>query len=60
MKYKVYIVKEGHEINEPSIFIESEFNYGCGFDDIEEAMLNIQRNGENYIHYTILPYIYLT
>lgn len=60
MKYKVYIVKESSIINEPCMFIEAEFNYGCGYDSVEEAMSNIHRDGENYIHYTILPYIYLT
>tara|TARA_R110001592_G_scaffold322937_1_gene601966 strand:+ start:593 stop:796 length:204 start_codon:yes stop_codon:yes gene_type:complete len=60
MKYKVYIVKNGKEVGEPETFIEAEFNYGCGFDDMQEALLYIQRNGNDYIQYTILPYIYMT
>lgn len=60
MKYKIYIVKNGFEVGDPETFIEAEFNYGCGFDDMQEALLEIQRNGDDYVQYTILPYIYMT
>lgn len=60
MKYKVYIVKNSEETGKPDRFIEAEFNYGCGFDDMQEALLAIQRNGNDYVQYTILPYIYMT
>jgi hypothetical protein len=60
MKYKVYIIKNGEEVGKPDRFIEAEFNYGCGFDNMQEALLEIQRNGNDYVQYTILPYIYMT
>lgn len=60
MKYKVYIVKNSVEVGQPDMFIESEFNYGNGFDDMKEAFLAIQRNGLDYVQYTILPYVYMT
>ncbi len=66
MKYKVYIIKNSEEVGKPDRFIEAEFNYGfslffySGFDDMQEALLSIQRNGDDYVQYTILPYIYMT
>ena len=60
MKYKVYIVKNGHEVGEAETFIEADFNFGCGFDDMEEALLSIKSNGYYCKQYTILPYIYMT
>lgn len=59
MKYKVYIIKNGNEVGEPGTFTEAGFNFGCGFDDMKEALLSIQRNGNDYVQYTILPYIYM-
>lgn len=58
MKYKVYLVKTDFDTN-VSTFIEVEFNYGNGFDSIEEAYESIQRNGDDYLNYTILPHICL-
>ena len=60
MKYKVYIVNNSEEVGKPDRFIEAEFNFVFGFDDMQEALLAIQRNGDNYVQYTILPYIFLT
>ena len=60
MKYKVYIVEHSYLVGKPDRFIEAEFNYGRGFDDMQEALLATQRNGDNYVQYTILPYIYMT
>lgn len=53
MKYKVYIINKKK-------LKEADFNYGCGFDTIEEAFGAIKRDGCDYIEYTILPFIYLT
>lgn len=58
MKYKIYQVKND-EVTKVATFIETDFNIGCGFDTIEEAMNRIQTEGEDYIQYTILPYIYM-
>jgi hypothetical protein len=59
MKYKVYILKTD-EITKQAIFIEADFNWGCGFDTIEEANDRIRSRGDDYIHYVILPYVYMT
>jgi hypothetical protein len=59
MKYKVYIVKTDDETKMVT-FIEAEFDCGCGFDTIDEANVRIQSRGDDYVHYTILPYIYMT
>jgi hypothetical protein len=58
IKYKCYKIKID-DITKQSILIESDFNYGCGFDSIEEAIDFIQRNGDDYVQYTFLPYIYM-
>lgn len=58
MKYKVYITKTDETTNQV-IFIEADFNYGCGFGSIEEANNRIQSVGDDYVNYTILPYIYM-
>lgn len=59
MKYKVYIVKTD-DVTNVATFIEADFNYGCGFDTIKEAIESIERHGSDYVNYTILPYIYMT
>ena len=59
MKYKIYIALENDE-NSKNSFIEADFNFGCGFDSIEEAYQRIVSHGYDYVNYTILPYIYLT
>lgn len=59
MKYKVYIVKTDDETKVAQL-IEADFNYDCGFDTIEEANYTIQRKGDDYVNYVILPYIYMT
>lgn len=59
MRYKIYIIKENTENGFPLVFIEADFNYGCGYDSIEEAQKMIEHNGEYYVNYTILPYIYM-
>ena len=59
MKYKVYIVKTD-EVTKQAIFIEAEFNLGCGFDTIEEANERIHNVGDDYVCYAILPYVYMT
>ena len=48
MKYKVYIVKNGHEKSEPEKFIEAEFNYGCGFVNTQEALHHINEEGDDF------------
>ena len=59
MKYKIYIVKTDEETKQV-IFMESELNWGCGYDSIQEALDRIKSRGDNYIQYTILPYIMMT
>ena len=59
MKYKVYIIKTD-EVTKQAIFIEADFNWGCGFDTVEEANDRIQNRGDDYVHYVILPYVYMT
>lgn len=59
IKYKIYIVNT-NEFTKVVEFIEVDFNYGCGYDSLEEANLKIKEYGDNYVHYTILPYMYLT
>lgn len=56
MKYKVYIIKYDGVTNITTL-IECTFNYGCGYDSIEEAYTNIEKYGDDYVQYTILPYI---
>ena len=56
MKYKVYIITGENRLK----LKEAKFNYGCGFDSINEAMERIKYYGEPFVNYTILPYIYLT
>jgi len=58
MKYKVYIVKTDDE-TKVATFIEAVFNWGCGFDTIEEANDRIQSRGDDYVHYVIFPYVYM-
>jgi len=59
MKYKVYKVTTDSKTNKAT-FTEVEFNWCCGFDTIEEAYESIERNGESYTQYVILPYVYIT
>jgi len=59
MKYKVYIVKTDDE-TKVATFIEADFNWGCGFDTIEDANDRIRSRGYDYVHYVILPYVYMT
>jgi hypothetical protein len=59
MKYKVYEVTTDSETNKAT-FTEVEFNWDCGFDTIEEAYDRIQSRGDDYVHYTILPYVCMT
>lgn len=60
MKYKVYVVENALHEGYPETFIEAGFNLGNGFDDMQEAILSIQRNGYDYTQYTVLPYICMT
>ena len=59
MKYKVYIIKND-EITKQAIFIEADFNLSCGFDTIVEANDMIKNIGDDYVHYVIIPYVYMT
>lgn len=58
MKYKVYIAKID-EVTKQTIFIEAGFNWDSGFDTIEEANDRIRSIGDDYVHYVILPYVYM-
>ena len=58
MKYKIYIVKTD-DVTNVATFIEAEFNWGCGFDTIKDAGITIRCVGDNYVHYVILPYVYM-
>lgn len=59
MKYKVYVVKID-DVTKQLTFIEADFNWCCGFDTIEQSYDMINRMGDDYVHYVILPYIYMT
>ena len=59
MKYKIYVVRTS-DVTKVSTFEEADFNWGCGCDSIEEAYDMINRNGDSYVTYTILPYIYMS
>lgn len=58
MKYKIYIVKTS-DVTKVVTFEEADFNWGCGCDTVEEALLLLKKNGDDYVTYTILPYIYM-
>jgi len=63
MKYKIYIVENTDRDNltgYPLNFIKADFNWDDGCDSIEEANELINKQGDNYVNYTILPYVYMT
>ncbi len=58
MKYKIYIIKTD-DVTKVVTFIEAEINCEWGFDTVEEAKDRIEGRGDAYIHYVILPYVYM-
>lgn len=60
MKYKIYRLASNGITDfgfGKQLILDEEFEYE-EFDTIEEAISTIERRGERYIHYTVLPYIY--
>ena len=47
-------------IDSGMFLLEADFNCGCGFDTMEEAIRQVENRGDDYVNYTILPYIYMT
>lgn len=57
IKYKVYVVKT--DKSNIVTFQVADFCIDLCFDTIEEACDAIEHNGDDFVHYTILPDVYM-
>lgn len=59
MRYKVFIVQKDKK--SPILkFVEADFGNDYAFDTEKDAHDAIERRGESFVPYVILPYVYMT